>query len=45
LSFASGTIVLISKIAMAGRKRTNRKKSEKNRPMVPVNIAKSQRVG
>jgi hypothetical protein len=38
-------MVRISKMAIAGRKRTKRKKSEKNSPIVPANIAKSHRVG
>jgi hypothetical protein len=42
---ASGTIVRISKMAIAGRKRMKRKKSARNSPIVPANMLKSQRVG
>jgi hypothetical protein len=45
LVFASGTIVRISKIAIAGRKRMNRKNSDRNRPIVPASMPKSHRVG
>lgn len=42
---ACGTSVRISKIEMIGRKRMKRKRSEKNMPMVPMNIEKSNIVG
>ena len=35
----------ISKTAIIGRKRMNRKNSAKNRPMVPRNVVQSQMVG
>src|SRR4029079_11090561 len=37
-----GTMVRISKIEIIGRKRMNRKSSEKNSPSVPMKVAQSQ---
>src|SRR5919199_612034 len=42
---ACGRIVRISKMEMTGRKRMNKNKSVKNKPMVPKNIEKSKIVG
>jgi hypothetical protein len=42
---ASGRIVRISAIEIIGRKRRNRNRSERNRPMVPMKVDQSQIVG
>src|SRR5258706_6382102 len=42
---ACGRMVRISKMEMTGRKRTNRKSSARNNPMVPTKVMMSQRVG
>src|SRR5215470_2372532 len=44
-TFASGSIVRISKIEIIGRKRRKRNSSARNRPMVPANVEMSHRVG
>src|SRR5258705_417186 len=44
-TFASGRIVRISKIEIIGRKRRNRNRSERNKPIVPRNVDQSQNVG
>ena len=44
-TFASGSIVRISKIEIIGRKRMNRNSSARNSPIVPTNVAQSQNVG
>ena len=44
-TFAAGTIVRISKIEIIGRTLMKRKKSIVNKPIVPKNVIRSQRVG
>ena len=44
-TLASGSMVRISAMEIIGRKRTNRNSSEKNRPIVPMNVDQSQNVG
>ena len=44
-TFASGSIVRISKIEIIGRKRRNRNSSVRNSPIVPTNVDQSQNVG
>src|SRR5262249_60522609 len=42
---ASGGLMRISEIEIMGRKRMERKKSVPKSPIVPMNVAKSRRVG
>ena len=42
---ASGSSVRISKIEIIGKKRMNKNKRHRNRPIVPAKVAQSQNVG
>ena len=42
---ACGSTAFTSAMATIGRKRTNRQNSVKNRPKLPMKVAKSQMVG
>jgi hypothetical protein len=44
-TFASGKMVLISKIEIIGRNRRNRNNRATNRPRVPMKVLQSQIVG